>query len=158
MQLDTTRFGTLEVDPDAVITFTQPIIGFQEFRRFLLLTGPPDSGVEWLQSTDSGELAFLLLDPRRVIPDYRVPMAEHLLSELAATTEKEVDVYTLLVIPEDKTKVRTNLKAPILINVKQRLGKQVVLERRDYPIQFFLAQARPKAQEPQEVSNARSDA
>ena len=154
MQLDTTRFGTLEVDPGTVITFTQPIIGFQEFRRFLLLAGPPDSGVEWLQSTDSGELAFLLMDPRQVIPDYRVPMGQHVLSELAATTEEDVDTYTLLVIPEDKAKVRTNLKAPILINVKQRLGKQVVLERSDYPIQFFLAQA----QEPQEVSNARSDA
>ena len=158
MQLDTTRFGILEVDPNAVVTFTQPIIGFQEFRRFLLFAGPPDSGVHWLQSTDSGELAFLLTDPRQVIPDYRVPLGQHDLGELAATTVADVDVFTLLVIPEDKSKVRTNLKAPILINPKQRLGKQVVLDRSNYPIQFFLAQAGPKAQEPREVSNARSDA
>ncbi len=159
MQLDTSRFGTLQFEDDTIITFTQPIIGFQEFRRFVLLPGPPDSVVKWLQSTDSGDLAFLLMDPRQVVADYRVEIGAHDLTELAATGLDELEVHSLLVVPEDPAKVRTNLKAPILINLKQRLAKQVVLEKSDYPIQFFLAQARAEGQGPQEeVSNARADA
>ncbi|HPN14197.1 MAG TPA: hypothetical protein PLA65_19220 [Spirochaetota bacterium] len=42
MQLETARFGSLEVAPDAVITFTQPILGFQDYRRFVVLPGPSD--------------------------------------------------------------------------------------------------------------------
>ncbi len=158
MQLSTTRFGNVEVDDESIVTFTQPIIGFQEFRRFILLPGPEDSGVVWLQSTESGELAFLLMNPRDVVPDYRVRMGQHELAELAVTSIDELDIYTILVVSEDVSKVRTNLKAPVLLNAKQRLGKQTVLEGSDYPIQFFLAQARKAAASPEEVSNARTDA
>lgn len=141
MVLNTSRFGQLEIDSDTTITFTQPIIGFQDFRRFVLMPGPPESGVSWLQSAENGDLAFLLVDPRQVVQDYRVDLSQQELAELAVTSVNDLDVFTLLVIPADRAKVRTNLKAPILINRKHRLGKQTVLEKQDYPIQFFLAQA-----------------
>lgn len=158
MQLRTTRFGDIDVADGSVVTFTQPIIGFQEYRRFVLLPGPADSAVTWLQSTESGELAFLLMNPVDVVPDYKVPVGKHELAELAVSTIAELDIYTILVVSDDVSKVRTNLKAPILINAKQRLGKQTVLERSDYPIQFFLAQARDAATAPEEVRHARTDA
>jgi flagellar assembly factor FliW len=164
MQLETTRFGTIEIDPATIITFTQPIIGFQEYRRFVLLPGPggeqspPTDVVKWLQSTDSGELAFLLMRPHVVVPDYTVEVTEHDLTELAATSIKDLEVYTLLVAPQDHTQIRTNLRAPVLVSPKHRLGKQIVLEHSDYPIQFFLAQAQRGSQKPQEVSHARADA
>jgi len=157
MLLKTTRFGEVEVGEDAIITLTQPIIGFQEYRRFVLFDGPPDSGLKWLQSTDSPELAFLLFDPRQVVPDYTVDIGRHELTELAVSSVSELDVYTLLVVPKDPSKVRTNLKAPVLINGRHRLGKQTVLEKSDYPIQFFLAQANQGTREPKEAANARTD-
>ena len=161
MELTTTRFGVLEIDADSVITFTQPIIGFEEYRRFVLLPGPEGSFVNWLQSVESGELAFLLMNPRDVLADYEVTPHESELSELAAAGPDELDVYSLVVVPQDPAQVRTNLKAPILINPRHRLGKQTVLDTSTYPIQFFLAQARRESQKPEqveEVSNARSDA
>ena len=112
----------------------------------------------WLQSTESGELAFLLMNPKDVVPDYRVKLGQHELSELAVTSVDELGVYTILVVSDDVSKVRTNLKAPILLNTKQRLGKQTVLERSEYPIQFFLAQAKKADESPEEMSNARADA
>ena len=158
MQLNTTRFGTLDVDPNTVITFTQPIIGFQEYRRFIVLPGPPESFVQWLQSTDSGELAFIIMDPRQVVPNYEVQVSQHELSELAVSSVAELDVYTLVVVPRDQSQIRTNLKAPILISAKHRLGKQTILDKSDYPIQFFLMQAQSSGREPREVNDARANA
>ncbi len=124
------------------------------------LPGPPDSFVSWLQSVDTGELAFLLMNPSQVVPDYTVAVSQHDLTELAASDLDELEVYTLVVVPEDPAKVRTNLKAPILLNPKHRLGKQVVLDKSDYPIQYFLAQGKKSGAgaSQREVSNARSDA
>ena len=158
MQLETTRFGALDIDPDTVITLTQPIIGFQDYRRYVLLPGPEGSALSWLQSTESGELAFLLMDPKRLFSDYAIQLGAHDLSELAVGAVEELDIYTLVVVPDDPSQVRTNLKAPVLFNPKQRLGKQVVLEKSDYPIQFFLAQGKRPADESEEVANARTDA
>lgn len=158
MQLHTSRFGSIDIDPNAIITFTQPILGFQEYRRFVLLPGPPGSFVKWLQSTDSGDLAFILMDPKLVVPQYNVELGQNELTELAVTRAEELDVFTLVVVPPDRTQVRTNLRAPILISPKHRLGKQTILERGDYPIQFFLMQAERVGQESLEVSHARADA
>ena len=81
MRFETTRFGVIEVDPESVITFTQPIVGFQTLRRFVLLPGPgagDASGngnqVRWLQSTESPATAFLLMDPRTVYPAYEIEL------------------------------------------------------------------------------------
>jgi flagellar assembly factor FliW len=138
-----------------VITFTQPIVGFQEFRRYILLPGPAEH-LKWLQSTDAGELAFILVNPRSVYPDYTVELPSQELAELAVERVSDLEVYTLVVVPPDRTKIRTNLRAPILISPKHRLGKQAILDQASYPIQYFLAQARRDAS--REVAHARSNA
>lgn len=146
MQLETSRFGTLDIDDASVITFTQPIIGFAEYRRFVMCPGPEGSAVVWLQSIDDGDLAFILMNPRSVVPDYAVRLSAHELAELAVSDVEQLDVYTLVVVPQDATKVRTNLKAPVLINPEQRLGKQTILEKSSYPVQFLVAQSKSGAE------------
>lgn len=152
MQLTTARFGTIEFDSEAVITFTQPIIGFEQRRRFILVPGPDGGFVKWLQSTESPDLAFLIMDPRAVVADYEIEVTPADLNELGANDTSLIEAYTLVVVPKDPSQIRTNLKAPILINPVQRLAKQAVLDRTDYPVQFFFArneghQGAPKAQE-----------
>jgi len=161
MQLETTRFGTIDVDEGEVITFTQPIIGFHDARRYVVLPGPDESAVKWLQSADSGELAFLIMDPRAVVADYEARVGAAELKELGAEDPAELEVYSLVVVPKNPQEIRTNLKAPILVNPRRRLGKQTVLDRSDYPIQFFLARGQESAvgpsDGPKEVVHARTD-
>ncbi len=147
----------MDVDPDTIITFTQPILGFQDYRRFILLPGP-SAHLKWLQSTESGDLAFILMVPTVVVPDYTIEIRPSELAELAVTAVTDLDIYTLVVVPEDKSKVRTNLRAPILINHRLRLGKQALLDHSDYPIQYFLAQPQEGQGQAREASNARSNA
>lgn len=147
----------LTIADQTVLVFTQPILGFQAFRRFVTL---PDPGgvLTWLQSVESGELAFLLLNPRAVIPDYRAVIRKEELAELDVTSVDELEVYTLVVVPSDRSQVRTNLKAPVLINRKKRLAKQTIMDGVDYPIQYYLAQGNRDKDAPEEVKNARSHA
>lgn len=158
MHVTTTRFGTLDLPDGSDLTFTQPILGFQDYRRFVLIDGPPGSQVVWLQSTESAELAFILMDPRHAMASYEIEVRPHDLTELAAQSIDDLTVYTLVVVPNDKTKVRTNLKAPILINKKRRLAKQIILDRSAYPVQFFLSQAQRDKDASKEVAHARADA
>ncbi|MDZ4860395.1 MAG: flagellar assembly protein FliW [Candidatus Hydrogenedentes bacterium] len=155
MILETTRFGKLAIAPADVITFTQPILGFQEFRRYILLPGPSEQ-LTWLQSTDSGDLAFILIDPRTVMPEYEIDLRPQELAELAVASTSELLIFTLVVVPHNPAQIRTNMRAPVLICKKHRLGKQSILERSTYPIQFYLAQAR--AQSGTEASHARTHA
>jgi flagellar assembly factor FliW len=157
MKLETTRFGAIDVDSDLIITFTQPIIGFPEHRRFIIIPAAEGSGVKWLQSVESGDLAFLAMDPRAVMPDYRVDLGASELAELAVESSDALDIYTLVVVPQDRSLVRTNLKAPILVNPRQKLAKQTILERSDYPVQYLLARGQQDPDRKQEAVHARSD-
>ncbi len=146
MHLETTRFGSIEIDDSTILTFTQPIIGFQEYRRFVLLDGTGADHIKWLQSVDAGELAFILMDPRSVVPDYSIRLRADELTELAVASVDDLEIYTLVVVPKDPKQVRTNLKAPVLINLQQRLAKQTILDKSSYPVQFSLAQAGVEAE------------
>ena len=157
MKLQTTRFGAVDIDSELILTFTQPIIGFPEQRRFVLLPAGEGSSVKWLQSVESGELAFLVMDPRTVMPDYAVDLGGSELAELAAESVSALDIYTLVVVPQDRSLVRTNLKAPIMVNPRHRLAKQTILERSDYPVQYLLARGQQGPDRKQEAVHARSD-
>lgn len=158
MRLQTARFGEIEIADEQVITFTHPIIGFPEYRRFVLLPGPQDGLTYWLQSTEDGAMAFLVLNAPAVIQDYQVTVGAHEREELAATDGAALDVYTLVVVPENRRDARTNLKAPILINPAARLGKQTILERTDYPIRFYLQRRDDAPRGSEEAIDAGSNA
>ena len=170
MHLVTSRFGPIDFEEDAIITFTHPIIGFPALRRFLLLPGPSEGWVKWLQSTESDDTAFLLMDPFVLCPDYKVSLGHSELIEMGVESIQQLDIYTLLVVPPERSQIRTNLKAPILINPTLRLGKQTILENSGYPIQYFLAQhastgassetqrTEKEKEEPKEAAHAGTDA
>ncbi|HOJ68530.1 MAG TPA: flagellar assembly protein FliW [Candidatus Hydrogenedentes bacterium] len=140
MDFDTSRFGQISYNPEDVLTFTQPIIGFIQFRRFVLLPGPEGGSLFWLQSVEKGDLAFLLVNPYDIMPDYTVQLSDHDLAELGTVSREVLKVFTLLVVPPNPAEIRTNLRAPILINPVTRLAKQLVMDRSDYPIQYYLIQ------------------
>ena len=156
MHLVTSRFGPIDIEEDALITFTHPIIGFPALRRFVLLPGPAGGGVKWLQSTESGDIAFLLMNPFLVRPDYEITLGHMELAEMGVEDIHNLDIYTLLVVPSDRTQIRTNLKAPILVNPVLRLGKQTILENSGYPIQYFLTQ-QASPEKPQETPKPEQD-
>jgi len=155
MKIETTRFGSVEVDDERVIRFTQPILGFADCTHYVLIEGPRKGGVYWLQSVDRPEVAFLVMDPLEIVPDYEVNLPESEIKDLELADEKEAVLFTLVVVPEDKKLVRTNLRAPVIYNPHRSLAKQVVLYDLDYPVKYYL---RPETREAEADRTGDSDA
>ena len=158
MQVQTTRFGSVEVDGDRVITFTQPILGFADCTRYALIEGPGKGTIYWLQSVDRPDVAFLVMDPLQVVPDYEVNLSESEVKDLELADETEAVLLTLVVVPDDKTYVRTNLRAPVIYNPRRNVAKQVVLYGSEYPVKYYLrAEVREAESGRTEETNAGSD-
>ena len=145
MVIDTTRFGSLDVDAHKTLTFPEGLPGFESCRLFTVLPhhmaeGGKGSPFVWLQSLERGDLAFLAIEPHQVFPDYapRVPRAE--LESLCLTDEKILPrLYSLLTVPAgDPAGITANLMAPILINSSSRVAKQVVLNTDQYGLRHRL--------------------
>ena len=85
MQLETTRFGVVEVDENSTIDVPSGVPGFSDMRRVTLLGAGAMPGVPavddqnsmfWMQDLDDGARAFLCIDPWMTFPDYDVEIDE----------------------------------------------------------------------------------
>jgi flagellar assembly factor FliW len=136
MKLDTTRFGLVEMEPDDLLHFPSGLKGIEHARHWVLLADADNEALGWLQSTSQPELALAVVSPRRFVPDYQVRVSRGELVPLELTDVREAQV--LAVVGKNDRGITLNLKAPIVINLERRIGRQVITNG-DLPLQYPLA-------------------
>ncbi len=140
MKVETSRFGTVEVDQDKIIHFTKGILGFPDDKRYILLPHKQNSPFFWLQSIDSPELAFAVINPSLIKSDYLVEIPDEIEKELEIERPDQVDVLVIITIRRGsngkKVKMTANLLGPIVINIEKRLACQLVLDPKKYPVRY----------------------
>ena len=85
MKIETSRFGTLDLAEDNIIHLPSGLFGFPDDKRYTLLEHKKGSPFVWLQSVDKGALAFVLIDPLLVTPDYEMQINPEDMKELQLT-------------------------------------------------------------------------
>lgn len=130
MFLQTSRFGRVEVDEDRLIVFPKGVLGFASFKRFVLLQPDDEGCFLWLQSVDEPDLAFVVTDPSRFVPTYKVPLRNEQLQELGMNRLDEAQV--LVIVNKHGTTLTGNLQGPLVISSTSRTGEQLVLSDRRY--------------------------
>src|SRR3954468_15320239 len=136
--LETGRFGQLSVGNDETISIPQGVLGFPELTRFCLVDPGDETLILWLQSIQDPKVAFPVLEPKIYRPDYAARLSSAELRELKLENVNQSAVFNILTIPEDVTQMTANLKAPIVINLKEQIAKQVVLQENEYTIKHLM--------------------
>ena len=138
MRAKTRFFGEIEISDDKIINFEQGIIGFPDSHNYTLLYDSEkgdDSVISWLQSLDEPKLAFPVIDPLKVCPDYDPRIDEELLQPLGELTEDNLLVLVTITVPSNVEEMTINLKAPIIINADLKKASQLIIED-DLPVRF----------------------
>ncbi|MGK5090161.1 flagellar assembly protein FliW [Bdellovibrionota bacterium FG-2] len=134
MIIKTGRFGQLTIGDEELIQIPQGVFGFPEYTRFALVDPGDETLILWLQSLENLEIAFPVLEPKLFRMDYAVRLSGAELRELKLDNVNQSAVFSILTIPEDITQMTANLKAPIVVNLKEQIAKQVVLQENEYTI------------------------
>lgn len=138
MKTKTVRFGELEVGSDEIINFPEGVLGFPELHRYCLVDPGDDTLILWLQSLESPEIAFPVLEPKIFKEDYIVKLSGQELKQLKLDNINQSIVFTILTIPRDVTQMTANLKAPVVVNLKDQVGRQVVLQENEYTLKHLM--------------------
>lgn len=125
---------TVDVSPDQVFAFDPPIGGFEELRRFALISDSEDAPVEWLQSIDDPNTALPLLEPFLFEPGYAFEIADHDAAELGMERPEDAFVRCILTLREAPEDITANLLAPIVFCRRTHLARQVVLQESEFPL------------------------
>lgn len=127
MKLLSPAHGNLEFSETDVVRFPEGMIGFPDSHRYLILHNPETEPFRPLQSVDIPHLAFVTIDPRLIWKDYSVSITVEDMRSLELDKADEVTMLVVVILPEDYSQATANLKAPVLINHKRMLGRQVIL-------------------------------
>lgn len=134
MQIETDLFGTITYEASEVLHFEDGLYGFEDAKRFLLID-IQEMPYKSLQSLDFEDLAFTVTTPFAFYENYDIEIPEHVVKQLKIESLDDMDVYSILVFREPLPESTMNLKAPLIINSKNRVGKQVILNE-DYPLKY----------------------
>jgi flagellar assembly factor FliW len=163
MQIETRRFGTLEIDDDAAFDVSSGIPGFPEMRHVALLgagtmpgheEAPDDHAMYWLQDLDDGDLSFLCIVPWAAFPDYDIEIDER---SLGIADETDIRVLSLVTTRREEglARLTANLRAPLVVDTRARRLQQVILSDSRWPIRAPFAEVVTTA-DASDASNTRA--
>ena len=134
MQIDTIRFGMVEIDESKLITFSDGIPGLEEYHRYALLQFEESYPIIWLQSVDEGGICLPVLDTYAVLEEYVFDIDDEDVKLLGLNSPEELHVVSVLVIPDEIQHMTVNLAAPILVNTVTGKARQIMLSGSDYNV------------------------
>ena len=141
MKLPTKYFGKIEYDADDILRFPNGLYGFDDEHEFLLI---PFEGSETtllcLQSRNTPSLAFILMDPFALQPDYTPVLQRAELSALGVKNSDDLCYYVMCVVKQPIGDSTVNLKCPVAINPNTRVSVQVILDSEEYKMRHLLSQ------------------
>ena len=140
MEVHTLRFGTVEIESDDTLHFPAGLLGLEDCRDWAVLTDPTCTAVAWLQSIDRPEVALAVVSPRRFVSDYQMRVARRELEPLALDSPEAAGV--LAIVGKTDRAMTLNLKAPLVINLQTRTGRQVMTNG-ELPVQYQLGSTSP---------------
>ncbi|MBN1307993.1 MAG: flagellar assembly protein FliW [Chitinispirillaceae bacterium] len=128
-------FKDLVYSKDDVLTFPSGIPGFEKSRQFVVVSIPEYTPFEWLVCIDGSRLRFAIINPLLFAPDYSPALTREQLEDLEIRKPDDILLYTIVTIRENPLESTANLVGPLIINRKQRLGRQVIIDDDRYGTQ-----------------------
>jgi flagellar assembly factor FliW len=143
MKITTTRFGELEINPDAILTFPNGLPGLENCKRYQLLHEDLEGPVVfYLQSLDDPAVSFSIIDPAQFGFNYEIVLTDEEVELLQAGDPNELAVVLMVykpLVPENQKiishgGITANINGPLVLNPGKKLGMQKLLVGPRYDI------------------------
>ncbi|KGM93161.1 flagellar assembly protein FliW [Clostridium botulinum] len=138
MKLKTKCHGIVEYKEEDVIEFKKGIPGFNKLKKFINFPIEDNEVFSVLHSIENSEIGFVVTSPFSVVKDYEIDIDDSVIERLNIEKEKDVLVLNTVTLHSKLQNITVNLCAPIVINIKTKLGEQIILNNGKYPIKYPL--------------------
>lgn len=137
MEIQTKFYGPVSYEAQETVVFPAGLPGFERYTQFLPLQ-PAGSVFGCLQSLEDPMLAFVIISPYKVCPDYSIRLTAEDVQALKLEKLEDAEMLAIVSIRPKLEDSSVNLQAPLVINKVSRIGRQVLAPESGYPIRFPL--------------------
>ena len=138
-QIRTAYFGELDYTDGTVFHFPYGLPGFEREHAFLFLKQPHTDPLLFLQSLNNPKLCFILLPILAVDEDYQVNLDADDLAALRLAPGRQPrigeDILCAAIVSAGNGRQEgptATLMAPIMVNLKEQIGMQVIPAESSY--------------------------
>lgn len=128
MLIKTKFIGQVTIEEKEIINFPNGLPGFETIKKFVVLPLEKNSPFAILQSVVESEIGFVIVLPFAFKSDYAFDLVVEDKEELSIESSDDLLTYAIVTLKEPFNKSTLNLQAPIIINHKQKLAKQLILQ------------------------------
>jgi flagellar assembly factor FliW len=137
MQIQSTRFGTIEIREDAVLTFTEGLPGLPG-TSWAFVAKNDDSPFYWLHSVERVDLAVPVTSPWLFFSDYEVRVSDQEARSLGLSDPSDALIACVVRASERIADFTINLACPLIVNTQSRIGRQIINDAGGYSVRHPL--------------------
>jgi flagellar assembly factor FliW len=122
----------------SLVRFPAGLLGFEPIKDYRLVANPEEHPFLWLKAANDAGLAFVVVNPFMVAPDYRPDIPPADVAVLGLQSAEDAVLYAIVTL-HGSGRATLNLKGPIVINRHTHAARQVILANAgDYSVQHAL--------------------
>jgi flagellar assembly factor FliW len=124
----------VEWTEDQVIHFPNGLPGFENARKFIIMSVPEHQPFHWMECVDGNNIRFAIINPLSFRPDYQPKIKKEDLATLGIKDPKELLLYVIVTLRQPLMESTANLMGPLFINIREKTGKQIIAENDKYSL------------------------
>lgn len=134
MILKTKYHGDINYDESEIIEFPKGVLAFEYLKKFIKFSIEGNEIFQVLHSIEDPATGFVVASPFFVNNNYELRLSDSTLERLKIDSPENVLVLGIVNVNSDMKKTTINLRAPVIINIKEKLGEQIILGTEKYKI------------------------
>lgn len=135
MKINTSKFGEVDIEENLIFDFIEPILGYEELKKYVLIDYDNTSPIKWLQSIEIMEIVFPVTIPALFDIQYVFTVPEEDAKKLGLNGIENLLSLNIINMPQGKPQESTvNLLAPLVINMTNRKAIQMILPNEEYSV------------------------
>ncbi|MCW6110476.1 flagellar assembly protein FliW [Clostridium sporogenes] len=138
MNLNTKYHGCIEYEEKDVIYFEKGIPGFEGLKKFIVFPVEDNEVFSVFHSIEKEDMGIIVTSPFNIEKDYEIQLEEEQIKNLKLQDEEDTLVLNTVTLNSDIDKITANLRAPIIINIKEKIGEQIIINSDKYSIKYPL--------------------
>lgn len=134
MNLITKYHGTVEYNEEDVIIFKKGLPGFENLRKFIIVPFEDNNIFSILISMEDMEVGIPVISPFNIDESYEFKLSDEKIKELSVNSPEDIMVLNAVTLNSNIKNITVNMKAPIIVNIKGKIGEQIILDNDKYKI------------------------
>ena len=101
------------------------LLGLERIKEYVLLSDPAEEPFLWLQAKSDSTLAFIVVPPQPLFPEYLPDVTREDATFLGAETAEDLELLCIVTL-RGPDRATVNLKGPVVLNRRTGIAKQVI--------------------------------